>query len=321
MFILYVCFRISQIKLYFWSITSYIFCIKAVFPAHSIEIPAKFLIFINLAVNTASLNPQRRSITKGELLKVISMILSHQQKIAACILVLYWPVLFVLAHIPIPHVVQEVEVSDKSLHFLAYLILTFLIWSVVGGDRKVKWRRAAPWLVLLFIAVYGVLDEWLQSYVAGRSADIRDYFADMTGVITSLILYSFFPFWPAGLLITAIFIFAVTIVAQENLAELLPVTDAVFHLVSYAILTVIWIQCMYHFPAVKTSKARWLILALAGPAGFLIIIKLFSLIAGKDFTLSDIIISCGAIAAVVAGFYLGALFGKVRDAKNPNTGL
>jgi VanZ family protein len=279
------------------------------------------LIFINLTVNTASLSPQRCSITEGEHLKVILMILSHQQKIAACILLLYWPALFVLAHIPIPHVIQEVEVSDKSLHFLAYLILTFLIWSVVVGDRKVKWRRVAPWLVLFVIAAYGVIDEWLQSYVAGRSCDIRDYFADLVGLIASLILCSFFPFWPAGLLITAIFIFGITIVAQANLARLLPVTDAVFHLFAYAILTVIWIQCMYLFPAVKTSKVRWLILALAGPAGFLIGLKLFSVIVGKNFTLSDIIISFGAIAVVVAGFYLGTSFRKVRGAKIPNAGL
>jgi hypothetical protein len=60
---------------------------------------------------------------------------------------------------------------------------------------------------------------------------------------------------------------------------------------------------MYLFPAVKTSKVRWLILALTGPVGFLIIVKLFSVIAGKDFALTDMIISCGVITAVVIGFY------------------
>src|SRR4030043_1886519 len=104
------------------------------------------------------------------------MTFSHQQKIAAFVLALYWPALFVLTHIPIPHVIQEADVSAKSLHFLAYLILTFLIWSAVYGGRKVKWRRAAPWLVLFVIVVYGILDEWLQIYVAGRSCDVRDFF-------------------------------------------------------------------------------------------------------------------------------------------------
>jgi len=248
------------------------------------------------------------------------MTLSHQQKIAACVLVLYWPGLFVLAHIPIPHVVQKAEVSDKSLHFLAYLILTFLIWSAVSGDKKVKWRRAAPWLVLFVIIVYGILDEWLQTYVAGRSCDVRDFFTDLAGALAGLILSSFLTFWPAGLLVAATFIFGVTNVTRANLGDLLPVTNAVFHLLAYAILTVLWIQCTHLFSAAKALKVRWLILALAGPAGFLIIVKLFSVIAGKDFALSEIIISLGAIAAVVTVFYLIALFRKTQGSKSENCG-
>lgn len=248
------------------------------------------------------------------------MTLSHQQKIAAYVLALYWPALFVLAHIPIPHVVQEADVSDKSLHFLAYLILTFLLWSVVSGDRKVKWHRAAPWLVLFVIVVYGILDEWLQSYVAGRSCDVRDFFTDLAGALAGLILSSFLTFWPAGLLVAATFIFGITNVTRANLADLLPVTNAMFHLFAYAILTVLWIQCLHLFLAAKAPKAKWLILAIAGPTGFLIIVKLFSAVAGKDFALSDIIISFGAITAVVTVFYLRALFHKTQGSKSENCG-
>ncbi len=244
------------------------------------------------------------------------MALSHQQKIAAYVLALYWPVLFVLAHIPIPHVVQEADVSDKSLHFLAYLVLAFLLWSVIGGNQKVNWRRASPWLVLFVIVVYGVLDEWLQGYVAGRSCDVRDFFTDLAGALAGLILSSFLTFWPAGLLAAATFIFGITNVTRANLADLLPVTNAVFHLLAYAILTVLWIQYMHLFLAVKAPKAEWLILAFAGPAGFLMIVKFFSVIAGKNFAFSDIILSFGAITAVVIAFYLRALFHRTKDAKN-----
>ena len=239
---------------------------------------------------------------------MVSMTLSHQQKIAACVLVLYWPVLFVLTHIPIPDVVQEADVSDKSLHFLAYLNLTFLIWSAVSGDKKVQWRRAAPWLVLFVILVYGILDEWLQNYVAGRSCDVGDIFSDMAGALTGLILSTFLTFWPAGLLVVATVIFGVSNVTRANLADLLPVTNAVFHLLAYAILAILWIHCMHLFLAAKAPKAKWLVFSLAGPAGFLIIVKLFSAIVGKDFTLLEIIISFGAIAAVIITFCLGALF-------------
>jgi VanZ family protein len=244
------------------------------------------------------------------------MTFSHQQKIAACLLALYWPALFVLAHIPIPYVVQEADVSDKSLHFLAYLVLAFLLWSVVSGNQKVNWRRASPWLVLFVIVVYGILDEWLQGYVAGRSSDVWDFFADLAGALAGLILSSFLTFWPAGLLAAATFIFGITNVTRANLADLLPVTNVVFHLLAYAILTVLWIQYMHLFLAVKAPEAKWLILAFAGPAGFLIIVKFFSVIAGKNFAFSDIVTSFGAIAAVVIAFYLGASFRRTKDAKN-----
>jgi len=243
------------------------------------------------------------------------MTLSQQQKIAALVLAVYWPALFILAHIPIPGVIQEAHVSDKSLHFLAYLILAFLLRSAVSGGQKLSWRKAAPWLVLFVMVVYGILDEWLQSYVAGRSSDVRDFFADMAGSLLGLIFCSFLAFWPAGLLVVATVIFSITNIERANLAELLPVINAVFHLFAYAILTVMWIQCVHLFPLVKARRIKWLIAAFAGPVGFLLFVKLFSVIVGKDIVLSDIIISFGAITAVVAAFYLGYLFLESRIAE------
>ena len=241
------------------------------------------------------------------------MTLSHQQKIAACVLAVYWPALFVLSHIPIPSVVQEADVSDKSLHFLAYLILSFLLWYVVGGNQKVNWRRAAPWLVLFVIVVYGIIDEWLQGYVAGRSCDVRDFFFDLAGALTGLFISSFLTFWPAGLVVTATFIFGITNVTRANLANLLPVTNTVFHFSVYAILTVLWINCTHIFSAIKAPKIKWLILVMAGPTSFLIIVKLFSVISGKNLVLYDIIIAFGAIVAVVMIFYSRVLFRRTRD--------
>lgn len=246
------------------------------------------------------------------------MTLTRQQKIAALVLAVYWPALFILGHIPIPDVIQGADVSDKSLHFLAYLILAFLLWSAVSGGQKVSWRRAAPWLVLFVIVVYGILDEWLQGYVAGRSSDVRDFVADMVGTLVCLILCSFLAFWPAGLLVTATVIFSITNVEQANWSDLMPVTNTVFHLFAYAILTVMWIRCTHLFLAAKAHQTKWLIPALAGPTCFLLIVKLFSVIVGKDIALSDIIISFGAIAAVVTAFYLKSLFLKSQITEDGN---
>lgn len=241
------------------------------------------------------------------------MALSRRRKATIISLVFYWPALFILAHIPIPQLVREAGVSDKSLHFLAYLILVFLLWFAVSGDKLVSWRRAAVWWILFVVACYGVVDELLQGWVAGRSCDVQDFFADLAGTIIGLILFSFFTFWPAGLLVAGTVIFVITNIARANLADLLPVANTMFHLFAYAIFTMLWIQCVHLFLPAKAPELKWLIPTLAVPTGFLLSVKLFSVVLGKDFAPSDIVISIGAIAAVVAAIYLRALFHRTRD--------
>jgi len=168
----------------------------------------------------------------------------------------------------------------------------------------------------MLMVVYGILDEWLQKFIPGRSSDIQDFFMDLAGVVTGLIICSFLTFWPAGLLVAATFIFGITNLIRANLSELLPFTGAVFHLISYAIFTILWIHCMNLFLAVKAPKLEWFISAILGPTAFLIIVKLFSIVTGKDFTISDIIISFVAITAVVTIFYTRASFRKKRGFEN-----
>lgn len=119
-----------------------------------------------------------------------NMALSYQRKIALFSLLFYWPALFVFAHIPMPLLVRNAGVSDKGLHFLAYLILFFLLWFAFSGDTKVNWRRGTVWWVLLIVVMYAIFDEWLQIYVAGRSCDVKDFLADMAGALAGLIFIS-----------------------------------------------------------------------------------------------------------------------------------
>ncbi len=236
------------------------------------------------------------------------MALSLRQKLIIISLLLYWPTIFVLAHIPIPQLVYKAEVSDKTLHLVVYLILVFLLWFAVSPDRKVNWRKAAVWWVLLITAGYGGLDELLQGYV-GRNCDIKDFLANMSGVSGGLILFSFLTFWPALLAVTGITIFLLTNLARANLAELVPVTNTMFHLFGYAIFTMLWIRQAHHrwirqihpLPS-KTSRAKWLITALAVPTGLLLVVKLFSVISGRYFTVFDVIISGTGIAVAAVGY-------------------
>ena len=225
---------------------------------------------------------------------------SLQRKIVIIALLLYWPVLFVVGHIPIPQIVYKAQVSDKTLHLVAYLILAFLLWFAASPDKKIDWNKAAVWWVLLITAGYGGADEILQSYT-GRSCDINDFLADLVGVALGLILFSFLRFQPALLAVTGIVIFSLTNLARANLAELVPVTNAMFHLFAYTIFTILWIR-QIHPQASKTSKLKQLIIVLAAPAGLLSAVKLFSAISGRYFTLFDVITSIAGIAVAAAGY-------------------
>jgi VanZ family protein len=235
------------------------------------------------------------------------MALSRRQKLTIISLLVYWPGIFILAHIPIPRLVYKAQVSDKGIHFLAYLILVFLLWFAISPNKKVNWRKAAAWWVLLVVVWYGVVDELLQGYV-GRSCDVMDFFANLVGTLTGLILFSFFTFWPVLLVVMGITIFTLTNLTRANMADLLPITDAVFHLFAHGLFTVLWIQYIHLFLPTKAPKSKWLIVALALPMGFLLTVKLFSIIFGRDFVVRDIILSVAGITAVVATVYLIALF-------------
>jgi len=236
------------------------------------------------------------------------MTVSRQQKLIITSLLIYWPAIFVLAHISIPPLVRKAGVSDKILHFIAYLVLVFLLWFVVSPDRKVNWRRAAAWWVLLITVWYGVVDEVLQGFVAGRSCDVRDFFADLAGVVAGLILFAFFSFWPAFLVVTGITIFALSNLTRVNLVDLLPVTNVVFHLFAYAFFAMLWIRNIHLFLPLKAPDLKWLILASVLPTGLLLAVKVFSVISGRGGTIQDVIIAAVGIAAVVITIYLIGLF-------------
>lgn len=109
------------------------------------------------------------------------------RQIAAIVLVVYWVGMFVGTHIPLPTNAFPPNVSDKSLHLLAYAGLAFLL-AVWRSLTRPVYRREL--LILLAVAAgYGVLDELLQIPV-GRHADIRDWAADLIGAAVGLSVFT-----------------------------------------------------------------------------------------------------------------------------------
>jgi len=219
------------------------------------------------------------------------MALSRRQKLTIIPLLLYWPAIFVLGHISIPRLVYEAGVSDKSLHLLAYLVLVFLLWFAINPDRKVNWRRGTVWWVLLVVGLYGLVDELLQ-HLVGRTCDIADFLANLAGAFGGLVLFAFVTFWPALLVVTGIAVFLLTNLCRANPADLMPVTSVMFYLFAYGFFTLLWIQYMNLSLSLKAPRPKWIFGALVLPIAFLLVVKLFSVILGRPFSVSNVLISC-----------------------------
>ena len=239
----------------------------------------------------------------------------QRKKMTIVLLALYWPTAFVLSHIPMPQVVRDTHTSDKSLHFLAYLVLTALLWWSVKPDQKVRWRKAAAWWVLGIVMVYGVCDELLQHFVAGRSTDARDLVADAAGAVTALGVLSFLPFWPAALVGVGTIIFTLAVFVRADVSQILPVTATVFHLGAYGLFTLLWAGCLGHWQALrKGSFGRFFALA-AGPAGLMAVAKASATLSGNAFTAWDMI---AAGIGVLAGAGAVTVVEVVNRRRAPN---
>ena len=102
-----------------------------------------------------------------------------------CPVVLLMAVIFVLSSLPdMP--APPGGLSDVSAHAIVYAELGILMARALADARRrgVTGRTIAGAIVVT--ALYGVTDEYHQSFVAGRFADVRDVVADAVGACTGL---------------------------------------------------------------------------------------------------------------------------------------
>jgi hypothetical protein len=212
----------------------------------------------------------------------------------------------------VPRWAGQIPGSDKTLHFVAYLLLSFLLWLAINPNRKINWRKPAVWWILLVVVWYGVIDEWLQTYV-GRNADIYDFFANLAGALTGLIILTFVNFWPASLVITGSGIFVMT-----NFFRARPVTpglqiDFLIYAMVYVFFTLLWLRYIYNFLPVESPQGRWLFGAIALPVGLMVGTEVFCIAAGHGFSLLWPSLAIAANIAVVLPVYIYGFITAKRE--------
>ncbi len=98
--------------------------------------------------------------------------------------VLFWVALFtsyVLAMIPQEMSPDFQNLSDKTLHFLAFSVLTLLLYL----SYRLYWWKGILWLLL-----YAFFIEFSQYFTPNRCAEWLDIVADGIGISIGLLLYA-----------------------------------------------------------------------------------------------------------------------------------
>lgn len=107
----------------------------------------------------------------------------------ALLTILYCTALFWLSSTANPiHPEPAFPGEDKLIHAGLYAGLAF----VVSMGLRRRGRPVTPavqfWAPILFAALYGVSDEWHQSFVPGRTPDVWDATADAVGAILAQVV-------------------------------------------------------------------------------------------------------------------------------------
>lgn len=83
--------------------------------------------------------------------------------------------------VPMSELPQAPDVSDKTEHFLAYLLLSVWFAGI--------YVRSRYWAIALGLAIMGILIEFAQGAMHyGRQADAADVLANCSGIAAGLVL-------------------------------------------------------------------------------------------------------------------------------------
>lgn len=81
------------------------------------------------------------------------------------------------------------QFQDKIIHAIAFAALAFFLAGAL--QRTWQTRIALKFLIIcLIVALYGLSDEWHQSFTPGRHSDVYDVIADAVGAIIGASMFN-----------------------------------------------------------------------------------------------------------------------------------
>jgi len=104
------------------------------------------------------------------------------------LLALAWvATIFFLSNQPTLHLPSLFDNQDKVMHAGAYGLLGIFILGSMPL-RLPGYTRGQVWFSVLIASLYGISDEFHQSFVPGRTPDVADWLADTLGALLAAML-------------------------------------------------------------------------------------------------------------------------------------
>ena len=99
--------------------------------------------------------------------------------------------IFFLSSVPGDHLVlPEIVNIDKAAHLAIYGLLAGAVLFAFGGRLVCLHPRLVPLLVILICTLYGMSDEFHQSFVPNRTPSLSDVLADGCGAVIVCLFFA-----------------------------------------------------------------------------------------------------------------------------------
>ncbi len=116
---------------------------------------------------------------------------SYHELIYGAPVLAYAGLIFLLSSVSrFPDVFPSFFGFDKLVHFGEYYLFGCLICRWLYAERSRFTNHHAVILTILIGTLYGISDEWHQSFVPGRDASIWDALVDALAVVTAAATYA-----------------------------------------------------------------------------------------------------------------------------------
>jgi VanZ family protein len=106
---------------------------------------------------------------------------------------LWMLVIFYMSSFPSSNIPDLFPLQQEVYHFSSYAILAYLLSRAFNRSFFISRRLLVALAAFICAAVYGLTDEWHQSFVPGRSVSVSDLVVDGFGGIIGALVYLRWP--------------------------------------------------------------------------------------------------------------------------------